>query len=236
MQAAEAAKIGVKLLLSDQHSTASNPAYIHASNLQQALECLTQTTQSSVTTMNPLISKHIQQSIDCKQAILQSATCIQSIEDAAELCRQALQRGNKILIAGNGGSAADAQHIAAELVGRFEKERASMAAIAITTDTSALTAIANDYGYEFVFSRQVEGLGQAGDVFIGLSTSGNSANIVKAVEMAQLKNMHSISLCGAGGKLAELSEVNIAVPSARTAIIQESHIMIGHMLCALIEA
>ena len=186
--------------------------------------------------MKALIKAHIQQSIDVKNAILQSDDCLQSIIDAANLCKAALANGGKIIIAGNGGSAADAQHIAAELIGRFEKERHSMAAIAITTDTSALTAIANDYGYDYVFSRQLEGLGNSHDVFIGISTSGNSNNIVKAVATAQAKQIKTISLCGAGGKLKTMTNVNIAIPSDRTATVQESHIMIGHMLCALIEA
>lgn len=186
--------------------------------------------------MMTIAKDHILESITCKQAILEQGDCLKSVELAANLCKQALADGKKIILAGNGGSASDAQHIAAELVGRFEKNRPSMAGIAITTDTSALTAIANDYGYNFVFSRQLEGIGQAGDVFIGLSTSGNSANIIEAVNTCKNKQIHSISLCGQGGKLAGLTDINIAVPSSRTAIIQESHIMIGHILCALIEA
>lgn len=186
--------------------------------------------------MNTLLREHIEQSIATKQAILASDSCTNSILAAAELCKKTLANGHKILLAGNGGSAADAQHIAAELVGRFEKERPGMAAIAITTDTSALTAIANDYGYERVFSRQVEGLGNSGDIFIGISTSGNSANIIAAVNIAKQKNMHTIVLCGAGGKLKELCDISINVPSTRTATIQESHIMIGHLLCSLIDA
>lgn len=186
--------------------------------------------------MTTIAKDHILQSIACKQAILEQDDCLKSVEQAASICRKALAAGNKIILAGNGGSASDAQHIAAELVGRFEKNRPSMAGIAITTDTSALTAIANDYGYNFVFSRQLEGIGQKGDVFIGLSTSGNSANIIEAVNSCKAKGITSISLCGQGGKLQDLTELNIAVPSNRTAIIQESHIMIGHILCAMIEA
>lgn len=186
--------------------------------------------------MNTLINQHIQQSIETKQAILNDADCLASIAEAAALCQQALQAGNKILLAGNGGSAADAQHIAAELVGRFEKERPGMAAIALTTDTSALTAIANDYGYDKVFARQLEGLGNAGDVFIGISTSGNSGNIVAAVDVAKSKDIKTLCLTGRGGKLPELCDHAIQVPCNRTATIQESHIMLGHILCALIEA
>lgn len=186
--------------------------------------------------MNTLINQHIQQSIETKQAILDSESCLNSIQAVADLCKQQLAKGGKILIAGNGGSAADAQHIAAELVGRFEKERPGIASIALTTDTSALTAIANDYGYNFVFSRQIEGIANSQDVFIGISTSGNSANIIEAVNKAKEKNVTTVSLTGQGGKLPEICDYAIQVPCTRTATIQEAHIMIGHILCALIEA
>lgn len=186
--------------------------------------------------MNKLINQHIQQSIETKQAMLNSAECLKSIETVAELCKQKLAQGGKILLAGNGGSAADAQHIAAELVGRFEKERPGLAAIALTTDTSALTAIANDYGYNYVFSRQVEGLANSNDVFIGISTSGNSANIIEAVNKAKEKQITTVCLTGQGGQLPELCDYALQVPCKRTATIQEAHIMIGHILCALIEA
>lgn len=185
--------------------------------------------------MKATISQHIEQSIATKQAILTDENCLNSIAEAARLCQQVVKNGGKILLAGNGGSAADAQHIAAELVGRFEKERPGLAALALTTDTSALTAIANDYGYQRVFARQLEGLGNAGDVFIGISTSGNSGNIVEAVATAKARGVHTISLTGSGGTLPELCDVAIQVPCNRTATIQESHIMIGHILCALIE-
>lgn len=186
--------------------------------------------------MKALIEQHIQQSLAAKQAILDAGDCLDSIENGARMCRKALGQGSKILIAGNGGSAADAQHIAAELVGRFEKERAGMAAIALTTDTSALTAIANDYGYQRVFARQLEALGNKGDVFIGISTSGNSGNIVEAVKVAKDKGLHTICLTGNGGKLPGLCDIAISIPETRTATIQECHIMIGHILCSLIEA
>ena len=186
--------------------------------------------------MHALIQSHIQQSIECKQAILDSPELCANIYDAAKLCKNALANGNKILIAGNGGSAADAQHIAAELVGRFEKARPGLAAIALTTDTSALTAIANDFGYEQVFARQLEGLGQTGDIFIGITTSGNSTNIIETLAVAKHKNVKVIGLTGQnGGKIAASAEICLCAPSTRTAIVQESHIMIGHMLCALIE-
>ncbi len=186
--------------------------------------------------MHPLIQSHIQQSIECKQAILNSEDLCAAINEAAQLCKNALAQGKKILIAGNGGSAADAQHIAAELVGRFEKSRPGLAAIALTTDTSALTAIANDFGYDQVFARQLEGLGQEGDIFIGITTSGNSANIIEALPAAKNKGVKVIGLTGQkGGKIEASAEICLCAPSNRTAIVQESHIMIGHMLCALIE-
>ncbi len=158
------------------------------------------------------------------------------VEEAANICIESLKNGGKVILCGNGGSAADAQHIAAELSGRFKKERRALAGIAITTDTSALTAIGNDYGYEFVFSRQVEAIGKRGDVLIGISTSGNSKNVIKAIESAKKIGMKVITLTGkSGGEMKNLGEVNIVIPSNNTPRIQEMHIMIGHMICALID-
>jgi D-sedoheptulose 7-phosphate isomerase len=155
---------------------------------------------------------------------------------AGQLCKEAILRGNKILIAGNGGSAADAQHIAAEFIGRYEKDRPSLPAIALTVDTSALTAISNDYGFEAVFSRQIEGLGQKGDIFIGISTSGNSKNIIKAVETAYKKGLKIILFLGKdGGILRGKGDVDLIVPSQRTARIQEMHILFGHIICSFAE-
>lgn len=151
--------------------------------------------------------------------------------------RTALEKGRKILICGNGGSAADSQHMAAEFVGRFVKERQSLPALALTVDTSLLTAVGNDYGFDCVFSRQVEGLGQEGDVLIAISTSGNSANVVKAVKTAKEKGIYVIALTGEnGGILAKESDLCLAVPSQVTARIQEMHIMIIHMICEIVEA
>ena len=151
--------------------------------------------------------------------------------------RTALEKGRKILICGNGGSAADSQHMAAEFVGRFVKERQSLPALALTVDTSLLTAVGNDYGFDCVFSRQVEGLGQEGDALIAISTSGNSANVVKAVKTAKEKGIYVIALTGEnGGILAKESELCLAVPSQVTARIQEMHIMIIHMICEIAEA
>lgn len=158
------------------------------------------------------------------------------IQAACDLCMTTILRGGKILLAGNGGSAADAQHIAAEFVGRFVKNRRSYAAIALTTDTSALTAIANDYGFERVFARQIEGLGAENDVFIAISTSGNSPNIVHAVEVARKKGLKIIVFTGRdGGLLRGMADTALVVPSEITARIQEMHILIGHIICEYVD-
>ena len=168
--------------------------------------------------------------------VAKMATLEADIASAGELCANALGHGNRIYLCGNGGSAADAQHIAAELIGRFVHDRRALPAIALTTDTSALTAIGNDYGYDDVFSRQVEGLCQEGDVLIAISTSGNSANVLKAVDVAQGRGCSVIGLSGrSGGSLAPKSDISLVVPSAVTARIQEMHIVIGHLICALVE-
>ena len=158
------------------------------------------------------------------------------IYTASVICIEALKSQKKILLCGNGGSAADAQHIAAELVGRFKKERRALPAIALTTDTSALTAISNDYGYEQVFARQVEALAQKGDVLIAISTSGESENVLQAVEVARAKECKVVGLLGRdGGRIKDLCDAAIVVPVQETARIQEMHILIGHILCALID-
>jgi D-sedoheptulose 7-phosphate isomerase len=158
------------------------------------------------------------------------------IETACEMITSALKNGNKVLVAGNGGSAADAQHIAAELSGRFVKERKALPGIALTTDTSAITSIANDYGYEHVFSRQLEALGHPGDLFIGISTSGNSEGILNAFRSAKKIGCKSLGLSGRdGGKMNGLCDLNIIVPSDITARIQEMHILIGHIMCKAVD-
>jgi D-sedoheptulose 7-phosphate isomerase len=160
-----------------------------------------------------------------------------ALEKGGRIIVEAIGRGNKILLCGNGGSAADAQHLATELVGRYEKERRGIPAIALTTDTSALTAIANDYGFERIFSRQVEALANPGDVLVGISTSGNSPNVVAAVMQARSMKCLTIGLTGANGKkLASLCDAAVLVPSTRTARIQEAHITIGHLWCQMVEA
>jgi D-sedoheptulose 7-phosphate isomerase len=159
------------------------------------------------------------------------------IERAGELIAGTLSSGGKLMLCGNGGSAADSQHIAAELTGRFVNDRRPLAAVALSTDTSALTCIGNDYGFDEVFSRQVLGLGVRGDCLIGISTSGNSRNVIRAADAARSMGIHVIGLLGRdGGPLRALCDVAIVVPSRTTARIQEAHIFIGHTLCAMVES
>ena len=166
----------------------------------------------------------------------QAATLAGEIEQAARMIIEALGQGGKVAFCGNGGSAADAQHLASELVGRFQMERRPLAAIALTTDTSILTSVSNDFGYLHVFSKQVEALLQAGDVLVALTTSGNSPNCLEAVKTARERDVGTIALTGAGGgAIAELVDLCLAVPAEQTARIQETHITIGHVLCELIE-
>jgi D-sedoheptulose 7-phosphate isomerase len=172
-----------------------------------------------------------------RQVVVKMAALEGEIASAGELCANALLHGQRIYLCGNGGSAADAQHIAAELIGRFVNDRRALPAIALTTDTSALTAIGNDYGYDEVFSRQVEGLCREGDVLIAISTSGNSDNVLKAVDTAHRAGASVIGLSGkSGGALDAKADVSLVVPSDVTARIQEMHIVIGHLICALVEA
>ena len=176
----------------------------------------------------------LRQHISVFENILQNE--IENIENCAELILETFQNGGKVLICGNGGSAADSQHIAAEFVGRFETERIALPAIALTTDTSALTALANDYDFKRIFSRQVEALANKGDCLIAISTSGNSPNVISAVMTARNKGCKIIGMTGANGKkLASLSDASILIPSERTARIQEAHITIAHIWCELID-
>ena len=182
------------------------------------------------------IAKLLQDSIDVKQVMLTDQAMLAAIAEVAQRCVDTLRSGNKLLLAGNGGSASDAQHIAAELVGRFEVDRKGLPAIALTTNASQLTAISNDYGYEAVFSRQVEAFGEKGDLFIGLSTSGNSANVVAAAEAAKTQGLMIVGMTGAsGGKLESLCDACLKIPSTNTARIQEAHITVGHIVCSQIE-
>lgn len=183
-----------------------------------------------------LINEQILEAVAVKQSLADSPETIAAIQQAAQKCVSVYQRGNKILIAGNGGSAADAQHMAAELSGRFNFDRPGIPAIALTANTSAVTAIANDYGYEKVFSRQAQAYGQPGDLFVGISTSGNSKNILAAIDHCRASKMETIALTGlGGGKMAEVCDVSIQIPSKSTPRVQECHILIVHMLCAAVE-
>lgn len=160
----------------------------------------------------------------------------EKIQEAVRLLTSAFKNGKKILIFGNGGSASDSQHMAAEFVGRFQKERRGLPAVALTADTSVLTALSNDYGFDIVFSRQIEALGEEGDIALGISTSGNSSNVVRGVEAARLKGMKIVVLTGQdGGKLRGLADICIAVPSKVTARVQESFLLIEHVICELVE-
>jgi len=179
----------------------------------------------------------IEELIDHQQVLQNTInTLTGDIEAACEMIITTIKNGHKVLLAGNGGSAADAQHIAAELSGRFVKDRKALPGIALTTDTSAITSIANDYGYEHVFSRQLEALAQPGDLFIGISTSGNSPGILNAFVAAKNINCTTLGLSGRdGGKMNGLCDLNIVVPSPITARIQEMHILIGHILCKAVD-
>ncbi len=187
--------------------------------------------------MKEKIKSIIAASVAVKELILQDSGIQQKMETAVEQITAAFQNGKKVLFCGNGGSAADAQHLAAEFSGRFYIDRKALPAEALHCNTSYLTAVANDYSYEVIYARIVEGTGQEGDVLIGLSTSGNSGNIVKAFESARQKKMLTIGLTGeTGGKMKDLSDILFNVPSRDTPRIQESHIMIGHIICELVEA
>lgn len=159
------------------------------------------------------------------------------VQDAGQRLAAVLSAGGKLMFCGNGGSAADCQHLASELTGRFVKDRRPLAGLALTTDSSALTCIGNDYSFDDVFARQVQGLGRAGDALIAISTSGNSGNVIRAVEAARTMGIYTVGLLGRdGGKLGALCDNSIVVPHAVTARIQEAHLLIGHTLCGLIEA
>ncbi len=186
--------------------------------------------------MKDYIKDQIKKSFETKQAIYQNEELLNKIVEVCRACVELYRGKNKTILAGNGGSAADAQHIAAELVGRYGFDRPSIPSLALTTDTSNLTAIGNDYGYDRVFSRQLEGMGQEGDIFFGISTSGNSKIIINAFEVAKQKGIKTIALVGRdGGEMAKMADIALVVPSDSTPRIQESHILIGHIICDIIE-
>jgi D-sedoheptulose 7-phosphate isomerase len=183
-----------------------------------------------------IIKKAVAESIRVKKAYLEDEEQLNNLKSAAEYCIEALQQGRKILLCGNGGSAGDAQHIAAELSGRFQYDRPPLYAEALHVNSSYLTAVANDYSYDKVYSRMIEAAGKKGDVLIAISTSGNSANVVEAVKQAQKQEMMCIGFTGAdGGALQKLCDLTLRVPSKNTARIQETHILMGHILCEKIE-
>jgi len=182
------------------------------------------------------IKSIIQESINTKLMVIEDDALVRKISLSAEKCIYAFQHNHKILFCGNGGSSADAQHLAAEFSGRFYKDRPPLYSEALHTNTSYLTAVGNDYGYDFVYSRLIKGMGQPGDILFGLSTSGNSNNIIKAFEIAKEKGMLCIAMTGkTGGKMASLADILINIPSSDTPRIQESHITVGHIICELVE-
>ncbi len=184
--------------------------------------------------MQDRIKNALKDSIEVKNQVMKKL--VPQIEQAARWMIESIKNGNKILLFGNGGSAADAQHLAAELIGRYLKDRKSLPAIALTTDTSILTSLSNDYGFETIFAKQIEGLAKAGDIAFGISTSGNSRNVLEALEKAKELGCKAIGLLGCdGGRIAEVVDLALIVPSKSTPRIQESHITIGHILCGLVE-
>ena len=186
--------------------------------------------------MQDLVRRQLARSITTMQAVRDDGELHDSLVAMGRLTAEALQRGGKLLVAGNGGSAADAQHLVAEFVVRLTVDRPALRAVALTTDTSILTAGGNDYGFEAVFARQIEALGQPGDVFLGISTSGNSPNILRALRQAKVQGMHALGFSGnGGGAMRELCDWNVVVPSATTMNIQESHLALEHIFCMLVE-
>ncbi|MEE0976845.1 MAG: D-sedoheptulose 7-phosphate isomerase [Bacteroidales bacterium] len=182
------------------------------------------------------IANIIKSSIDVKERILNDANLLLKINEAAELIIKTYKQGGRVFFCGNGGSAADAQHLAAELSGRFYFDRPPLAAEALHVNTSYITAVANDYAYDVIFSREVDAFCKEGDVLVGISTSGNSANVLKAFETAKEKGVLTIAMTGeSGGKMASISDILINIPSNDTPRIQESHITIGHIICQIVE-
>lgn len=183
-----------------------------------------------------LVTERIKESVDVKLAILGDRHLMTLVLEVAHACMRGLKSGGKIIFFGNGGSAADAQHLAAELTGRYLKERRALAAIALTSNTSCLTAIGNDYGFDMIFARQIQAIGREGDIAIGISTSGNSNNVVRALRTARGMNLKTVGITGAtGGQLRHELDYCLCVPSDKTPRIQEAHILLGHILCEIIE-
>lgn len=184
--------------------------------------------------MRERIKELLLESIQIKEELMR--TKVGEILEITEALQDSLKKNGKVILFGNGGSASDSQHIAAEFVGRFKKDRLALAAIALTTNTSILTSLANDYGYEVVFAKQIEALGQKNDVAIGISTSGKAKNVAAGIRQAKKMGIKTIALTGGdGGELSKLADISLLVPSSVTARIQEAHITIGHIICELIE-
>jgi D-sedoheptulose 7-phosphate isomerase len=183
-----------------------------------------------------LLVDRIQTSIAVKQALLVDDNYLRFVTQVALRIVESLNSGGKVIFFGNGGSAADSQHLAAEFTGRYLKERRALPALALSVNSSSLTAIGNDYGFDLVFARQLEALGRPGDVAVGLSTSGNSPNVIRALEAAKLKSIYTVSLTGkSGGKLKNIADCTICMPSEETPRIQEGHILTGHLICEIVE-
>ncbi len=186
--------------------------------------------------LSALILRDVEDSIAVKQKVMQDARLVAQLVKLAQDCHDSLRAGGKVIFAGNGGSFADAQHLSAEFVSRFNFDRAPLASLALATNSSAISAIGNDYGYDRVFSRELEAVGRPGDVFIPISTSGNSPNVLKSIEVARRLELRTVCLTGeAGGAAKELCEC-LRMPSRETARIQECHILMGHILCGLVES
>ena len=186
--------------------------------------------------MQDLVRRQLQQSLETLQAVLADTNIHDAVVEAGKLTADAMKAGKKLMVAGNGGSAADSQHLVAEFVSRLTIDRPALRAVALTTDTSILTAIGNDYSYDNVFERQIEALGQPGDVFLAISTSGNSKNCCKALKLARKLGIHTISYTGnEGGAMRDSSDINVIVPSNTTMNIQESHLALEHIFCMVVE-
>ncbi|MGB9068773.1 MAG: D-sedoheptulose 7-phosphate isomerase [Candidatus Acidiferrales bacterium] len=193
-------------------------------------------TQESTKQLADLVQDRIQRSIAVKQALLSNAVFHDLVAQAAMQIVRALRAGGKILFFGNGGSAADAQHLAAEFTGRYLKERQALPALALHANSSAVTAIGNDYGFDLVFARQMEAFGKEGDVAVGISTSGNSRNVLRALEVAKSHSIYTVALTGSsGGKMKDVADCTICIPSEETPRIQECHILAGHIICEIVE-
>lgn len=193
-------------------------------------------TQDITKRLNDLLRDRVRRSIEVKQALLSDANFYEVVAQAALQIVRALRAGGKVLFFGNGGSAADAQHLAAEFTGRYLRERSALPALALHANTSALTAIGNDYGFDRVYARQIEALGKEGDVAVGISTSGNSPNVLRGLEVASSKSIYTVALTGgSGGKMKEVADCTICIPSEETPRIQECHILTGHIICEIVE-